>query len=65
MFQAGSMGTASWMGVLTMIWDSDCSENPAHCLPAGTEGILKQRFHSLLTSLPALGGPGFSWYLAL
>lgn len=21
--------------------DSDCSENPAHCLPAGTEGILE------------------------
>lgn len=40
MFQAG-MGPGVLMGVAHDDLDSDCSENPAHCLPAGTEGILE------------------------
>ena len=44
--------------------DSDCSENPAHCLPAGTEGILGRAIPLSVYITSGTGWPGYpgTWH---
>ena len=63
MFQAGMGWCPDGRGHDDL--DSDCSENPAHCLPAGTEGILGRAIPLSVYITSGTGWPGYPGTLAL